>query len=429
MRNAILVLASLSVVVACGGGEEGSARGDTPWITAVDSTSDTIQVRITGTVLDGTVRSLVPELAVGETDGDDEYTFGRIGSVLEGPDRGLFVYDADNTSGLIRLYDSTGRFVRIVGGKGSGPGEYEQLNGLVRLPNGHLVIWDGSNARLSRYDARGEHLTSWTLTMGGWFTSNGLQTDDAGTIYRWTVLDRGDEPKGVPATYGVIREDSVGTLLDTLVYPRWSPGVPAYLDAQSPDGRMMTRTLPPFRPNEAVKVGRDGGLVSGPGDPYVFYLLPPSGRPTRIVREHTPVPVSATEASERRAQIEQMMKRVNPSWSWTGPGIPSTKPAYTTLEVADDGRIWVRLSTAGEPIPEAELAPVRTDVVPAPVRITTRDPAVYDVYSREGRLLGRVKLPPRTTLHRASGSTVWGVQRDEDGVEQAVRFRVEPALP
>ena len=428
MRKWIVAAVCGAVVVACGR-DGGTEISDMPWTTAVDTTGDTIQVRITGAVPEDLVRTLVPELEVGETDGEDVYTFGRVGTVLAGPANGIFVHDAHNTSGLIRLYDSTGTYVRTVGAKGSGPGEYQQLNGLVRLPNGQLAIWDGNNARISRYAADGEFLNSWTLTMGGWFTSNGLQADRDGFIYRWTIIDRGDEANGVPMTSGVIRSDTLGTDLDTLVYPRWPPGVPAYLEAQSPDGRMMTRTSPPFMPNMAVKVARGGGLVSGPGDPYVFYLLPPNGKPTRIEREHTPVPVSATESSERRAQIEQMMKRVNSSWSWTGPGIPATKPAYSTFEVADDGRIWVRLHTAAEPIPEDELTPIPSGVTPPPVRLTTRDPIVYDVFSAEGRLLGRVKLPPRTSFHRASGNTVWGVQRDADDVEQAVRFRVDPAFP
>ncbi|MBX3133060.1 MAG: 6-bladed beta-propeller [Gemmatimonadaceae bacterium] len=429
MQKWIAGLALVAAASACGVSDSGREISDMPWQTAVDSTGDTIQVRITGPVPDDLVRTLVTELAVGETDGEEEYTFGRVGAVLEGPGGGLVVYDAHNTSGLIRIYDGEGKYLRTVGAKGSGPGEYQQLNGLVRLPNGQLVIWDGNNTRLTRYAADGSFLNSWTLSMGGWFTSNGLHTDASGFVYRWTIIDRGDEANGIPSTSGLIRSDSVGTVLDTLVYPRWSPGVPPFLQAASPDGRMMTRTSPPFMPGTAVRVGHRGGLVSGPGNPYVIYLLPPNGKPTRVEREHTPVPVQAIESSERRAQIERMMKGVNPSWSWTGPGIPSTKPAYTGLEVAEDGRIWVRLSTAGEPIPEAELPPVPSGVTPPPVRLTTRDPVVYDVFSPEGRLLGRVKFPPRTSFNRARGNWVWGLQRDEDDVERAVRMRVDPAFP
>ena len=60
-------------------------------------------------------------------------------------------------------------------------------------------------------------------------------------------------------------------------------------------------------------------------------------------------------------------------------------------------------------IPANELPPLRTDVVPAPIRLTTRDPAAYDVYAADGALLGRVKLPPRTTVFRVRGDFAWGI--------------------
>lgn len=166
MQKWIAGLALVAAASACGVSDSGREISDMPWQTAVDSTGDTIQVRITGPVPDDLVRTLVTELAVGETDGEEEYTFGRVGAVLEGPGGGLVVYDAHNTSGLIRIYDGEGKYLRTVGAKGSGPGEYQQLNGLVRLPNGQLVMRDGNNTRLTRYAADGSFLNSWTLSMG-----------------------------------------------------------------------------------------------------------------------------------------------------------------------------------------------------------------------------------------------------------------------
>jgi hypothetical protein len=157
----------------------------------------------------------------------------------------------------------------------------------------------------------------------------------------------------------------------------------------------------------------------------VLYLLPPAGKPMRIEREEAPVAVSAVERDERRAQITEMMKRVNSSWSWTGPDIPSTKPAYRDVRVADDGRIWVTISSPAEPIPEAER-PAPRPGAPPQAQLTTREPTVYDVFSPAGMLLGRVALPPRTRLTAMAGSHVWGVRRDSLDVESAVRFRIEP---
>ena len=149
----------------------------------------------------------------------------------------------------------------------------------------------------------------------------------------------------------------------------------------------------------------------------------------RVEREHSPVPVSSTEASERKAQITQNMLRLNPSWSWTGPDIPAIKPAYRELLAGEDGRTWVRLWTAAEPIPPDELPPVVMTSGKPRVQITTREPNLYDVFSADGRLLGRVSPPPWTRLLRMDGDVVWGVTLDSLDVSYAVRYRITPGLP
>jgi hypothetical protein len=171
-----------------------------------------------------------------------------------------------------------------------------------------------------------------------------------------------------------------------------------------------------------------GGLVTSLGPAYSLILQPRGERVVRVERSYSPVAVSAVERSERREQITQVMRRLNPAWSWTGPEIPNQKPAIRDFTVADDGRIWVRVYTPGEPIPTEDLAPVPPGPNP-PVQITTREPNLYDVFSADGRLLGRVAPPARTRLVRMKGNTAWGVQLDSLDVPYAVRFRVEPALP
>ncbi len=84
---------------------------------------------------------------MGQADGAEELTFGRIGGIVVGNDGAMFVYDADQTVGLIRMYAATGKYLRTVGAKGGGPGEYGQLNGLTVARNGDLLIWDGAGAR------------------------------------------------------------------------------------------------------------------------------------------------------------------------------------------------------------------------------------------------------------------------------------------
>lgn len=420
----LLLCVALLPAAACVG-DRGAEPDALPWRTVADSTGDTIVVRTLGDVPDSLAHTLVPALQVGALDGAEEVTFGYVGDVLGLADGGLLVHDSD--ADIIRMFDSTGAFVRNLGGKGGGPGEYGQVNGIARHTSGDLYVWDASGGRVNRYRPDGSYVTTWRSPFTGWFTQNQLFADDGGRLLMWLPLIP-DPSNPLERQDSYVRLDTAGATLDTLLIPLW-PDDSEPLQASSPDGRSRTMTTRPWSANSVATVHPAGGIVAGLGQQYVFYRLLTGAKPLRIEREYTPVPVSDTERRERQAQIEQNMRRLNPSWNWTGAAIPSTKPAYERFLIGEDGRIWVRVFTAAEPIPAAELpTPPANPTGPPPVVLTTREPVVYDVFESDGRFLGRVKLPPRTRVMRARGNDVWGTLRDGDDVDYAARFRIEPAF-
>lgn len=430
--KAVALASAVAFAAACAAGADLASDREAPWTTVVDSTGDTIVVRIAGEVPERLVRHLVPELTVGSLDGAVEETFGSIATVVGLPDGGLLVFD--DQAGEVRRFDSTGAFVHMLGGRGGGPGEYGHVNGIQILPDGRIALWDAAGNRMNIYAADGEFLTTWRLSVQGFYASNILQSDASGALYLWAPFERRRGGVGTDRS-GVIRLDSAGSVIDSTDYPSWRTGEPTFMVAQSPDGGRSTAWGIPFMPDVANALLKSGGIVSGPEDPYVFYLLPPatsdslaSSRPVRVEREYEPVVVTDAEADDLRERITASMRRVDPNWAWQGADIPSTKPAYRDIQVGSDGRIWVSLSTAAEQIPEAELEPVDANEVNASRR-TTREPIVFDVYSPDGRLLGRVAAPPRSAIHDMRGSSAWGVLRDSLDVPYAVRFRIEPALP
>lgn len=411
-------------LAACADGSGDLAR-ETPWLTSVDSTGDTIVVRITGSVPERLNRTLVPELRVGSMNGPDETTFGNILAVLPASDGGLLVYDQQVPA--VRLFDAKGTFVRNVGVKGGGPGEFGHLNGIATLPDGRWVLWDAAGSRLNVHAPDGAFERSVRLSVGRTFGQGMLFADDSGRLYVDAVIWR-DTLDGSISRRGLIMLDTAGTVLDTLPFLDWGDP-PSLVTARSPDGGAMTTWYVPFIPSGASALRRTGGLVSGPSDPYRFYLIPGDGsRPTRIEREHVPVAVSSDERDYWQAQIESAMRRLDPGWRWNGPVIPPHKPAYREIEVGLDGRIWVQLSAAAEPIPDAELPPLAPDQPPSSRR-TTRARSSYDVYTPSGSLLGRVTLPWGTSISTSAGDTVWGTASDSLDVPYAVRFRIDPPLP
>jgi len=421
MRSSLLLFALFAI--ACGGDAD-TASSDTPWTTSVDSLGDTIRVRIEGEIPTSLVRGLVAELKVGAEDGAEEETFGSVEMIFGTASGGMLIYDGQAQAAL--MFDSAGAFVRRVGAKGGGPGEHGHLNGMAQHTSGDWIFWDAEGGRLNRYSAVGEFEETIRLPITGWFFQDGLRVTLDGSIHAWAMLERGTTSGGVEKS-GYIRLDSAGTILDTLVLPSFGADPPA-LRAESADGSASTAYGLPWGGGSVTSMTPSGGLVSSVGLTYALILQPRGERAVRVDRSYTPVPVSAVERAERREQITQVMRRLNPAWSWTGPEIPSEKPAVRDFEVGDDGRIWVRVYTPGEPIPPEDLAPVPPGPNP-PVRLTTREPNLYDVFSPEGRLLGRVAPPAGTRLVRMRGNTAWGVQLDSLDVPYAVRFRINPALP
>jgi hypothetical protein len=148
-----------------------------------------------------------------------------------------------------------------------------------------------------------------------------------------------------------------------------------------------------------------------------------AGMPVTSIRSSAapaPVPVSAEERAEHEKYIQLMMRTSDPSWTWNGPAIPRTKPVFSGILCTLDGRIWVRRHVASERRPPPDS--IRPAMVA--LNLTFFEPAVYDVFEASGRLLGTLRIPAGVNPSAVRGNTAWAVERDADGVESAVRYRI-----
>ena len=118
-------------------------------------------------------------------------------------------YVSDEHRHDVQMFDRTGRFVRRIGGQGSGPGQLDRPAGLAVHPDGRLVVSDCLNHRVQFFSRSGEHAG----TIGGHGSEPGqlnmpwgITVDRAGDVY---VADWGNDrvqklsPDGQHlATYG-----------------------------------------------------------------------------------------------------------------------------------------------------------------------------------------------------------------------------------
>jgi hypothetical protein len=377
------------------------------------------RARVTGDIPESTERRLVVEQRIGEAEGSDSVTFGRIEYIAVRTDNSAFVLDQQGPT--IKLFDSTGRLLRFVGRKGGGPGEYEYVNGMDILPNAHLVLWDASHARINRYDANGEFVASWRAPVTGMFTSDGLATDRDAAI----VLTAPIAAAGVFGESGYIRFDTAGVLRDTIRVPRWVDSTPQ-ITAVRDGGSMRASVALPFARGLIKSWSALGALLSGASDPYVVYVMRTGTKPLRIEGRHDQVRVIAGEADEARERVTWSMRLSAPDWTWDGPAIPSYKPAYQSLMSGYDGRIWVQLHWTGEELARPDSSRRGPSGLPPPPPRRYLEPNVWDVFEPDGRYLGRVRLAPSQHILRMRGDHVWGVLTDSLDVAYVARWRIVP---
>ena len=426
-RRTLLVgaLVASTAIAACASDDDAGSTTAT-WQTVRDTVGDTLVVRTVGATDAAAALTLVPEVQVGELEGDDEYQFAQVDFVLPAPGNGLYVWDGSLKA--LRHYDSTGTFVRQVGRKGGGPGEYEESNGFALVPDGRLAMWDPRNTRITLYDSSGAADTSFRhqsgLFVGG---SSGLLGDTLGNLYalHWFRL-QGEEREALPGEntgYMVLGLD--GAVRDSVFPPRLS--VPqASLVASSKDGRSRSMNSVPYATQRVWALSPHGYFVSAVSDRYAVTLARPEGL-LRIEREAATVPVDPDDRANQEERITHNMRRMDPGWRWNGPAIPDTKPFIRSLAVAADGRLWVGRHVASVRVePDTAGRGARGPDAPPPAR--WREPMAYDVYEPDGRFLGHLAVPERTNLLYMRGDHAWGTQRDSLDVPTVVRFRVQPAL-
>src|SRR3954466_15437415 len=142
--------------------------------------ADTV-VRNAGRPVHAGVAELTRDLAIGVPDGDENYMIGAIDDIAVAANGTMYVLDRSVPA--VRMYDAKGKFVKNIGRRGSGPGEYRYASAIAMASSGNLLLYDQGNARINVYSPAGDAITSWP-TRGGSGSGSGrgiLVSDALGT--------------------------------------------------------------------------------------------------------------------------------------------------------------------------------------------------------------------------------------------------------
>ena len=95
--------------------------------------------------------------------GDGPDTFNSPSDVLVAPNGDIFVADGHggDTNARIVKFDKDGKFIKIWGKKGAGPGEFNVPHALAMDSAGRLFVGDRANSRIQIFDQDGKFLAEW----------------------------------------------------------------------------------------------------------------------------------------------------------------------------------------------------------------------------------------------------------------------------
>ena len=409
------VLALASLPLACG--EASDTQDAAGPVFETETIGDTTVVRtLSGSVWGGHA-TLVPEVAVGELDGPEEYLFGSVRAITVDDDHNFYILDEQASN--VRVFDSAGTYVKTLGREGEGPGEFNVPIGIA-ISDGRVLVRDPANARVQLFHLGTWEAEEWRYGPSNVYMNSPLYRDDQGRLYV-NIATMFDENRFI-----VMGPD--GAHIDTIPAPDSPPGFDdgacsLRAESETADGGWISVSATvPFCPGWYWRIHPTGHFLSAVSTAYRIDLERDSGV-LRIERHHTPVAVLDGERDHHRQRILRRMRRYDAGWSWDGPGIPDHKPPFRSLRAGTDGRIWVRLWTEGRQVPNENHDPGDPESAP----YTWVEPLRYDVFEADGTYLGAVDIPEGFSLSAPpvfGRSFVWAVEQGELGVERVRRYRI-----
>jgi hypothetical protein len=347
---------------------------------------------------------LTQEVRIGKADGPPEYAFGQLGYMAVTSKGSFFLFDYSDTQ--IRRYDSSGRFVGLVGRSGAGPGEYRRVSGMAVLGDSVLVVCDDGNRRITVLDTTGAYVRSFPIQRIA-FGPKLFFVDQAGMVYiRAPVLH--DRPS---RAVQYLKMGLDGKIRDSIPIPLEVNAGSAFVLLTSDGGRAS------FPKEDVFTLLPTGDLVTANTGTYRFDVRTARFGSHTIERAIPPIPITGAERAEWEARASYSAARSSPP----SPAIeiPRVKPAFRDISADPSGRIWVNLYTKAEkrnipPRPAGDTRPL----------LTMREVNVYDLFDLRGRYLGQVTLPPQSQLMAVSGDRIWVKTEAEGGEFILTRYRI-----
>jgi hypothetical protein len=235
------------------------------------------------------------------------------------------VYIEDASDMAIKVFDQAGKFLRAIGRRGEGPGEFTNLSFMFPLSDGRLLVTDELARRTSFFGPEGQFLSSFAWRKN--FQRIYLATDSSHTLEESVITE---ETRGL----WIRTIDFLGNEL--IAFGKFS--LPELKEFHMGEG--MTMIPVPWGPASVFAGDQTRQwLYHCPSDKYEIEVYDRQARLIRkIDRLYERVPVRSEDISEYRSRfadspIAQLFLQID---------FPKVKSITNRMIVDSEGNLWVR---------------------------------------------------------------------------------------
>jgi hypothetical protein len=305
---------------------------------------------------------------------DASFVEPRAGDV--GKDGTVYILDWKDSN--VKVFDARGKFLRVFGKKGQGPGELNQPQGIIITPENEILVVDGLNQRFAVFSLEGKFLRNISTAKAPGMTS--VKMDRRGFIVGLSQGFGGDASKMVIS-------------LDVKLYDKDLNSKATLATFEMPYSLQMK--INPFSATRLIHAldGQDR-LYLGSQNGYEIKVLSLEGRPLKTIRrDYDPIRMSQSDKDEMLkafSVLPNTKDRIQ---------FPEVYPPYADLVPADEGRLLVETYEKGKALKEF----------------------YWDVFDSDGRYIAKVPIVGQIRLWR-DGKVYFFVE-NEDGFKILKCFR------
>jgi hypothetical protein len=311
------------------------------------------------------------------------------------------IYISDYKANNIKKFDSSGKFIKVIGRKGQGPGEFSYPF-WIAVADDRLFVWDMMNMRLCALSLEGEFIKSITFQISEGRPQKLRSLPDGNVVIELEKIYFGEADKPQDCTIEIYSPDlePKKTVYSQQVWRN------KYMRVES----VFTNIPQPFSPLVYWDVTPDGKIVIGYSKNYeleIYDII--KGKLFSFRHDYEPVKVTDEDKEVFFSGIafsrDGVMQRGAPDFVRKNTEFPKIKPSFDGILIDSERNILVHSYRKNK----------------------AEQPKFFDAFDSKGNFLGTVKIEGEAFFPsgvRIRENYFWRQETDKEGLIKLVKYRI-----